>query len=216
MPSFETLLFFFVFLLLAIVGLSLLVVLRSRSRGSIVSLLEAGEFHAALEAFRATTEPGRDDLLAAARAARHLLDLESARDALDLVLQEDPNDGEAWLERALVAACAGEFEVSRRAFSRVLVTRSDLFESLTLHRAWMELLAGNEALSGRFFDEVEASLETKLRDDLGGGDPMFADWFLHAGWLWRSRGQEEKATWALSVARTSAPESALPGMLEQD
>ncbi len=79
----------------------------------------------------------------------------------------------------------------------------------------MELLAGNEALSGRLFAEVEASLETKLRVDLGGGDPMFADWFLHAGWLWRSRGQEEKAAWALSVARASAPESALPSLLEQ-
>jgi tetratricopeptide (TPR) repeat protein len=215
MPSFEALVFLFVFLLLLAIGLSLVVVLRSRSRGSTVTLTEAGEFRRALETLEALADPERDDLLAGGRAARNLLDLKAARRLVDRLLDDDPADGEAWLERALIETCAREFEIAREAFARVPATRSDLLESTTLHRAWSELFAGDVTLAQRLFDEVEVPLETKLRDDIGPGDPMFAEWFLHAGYLWRSRGSEEKAKWALSAGRAAAPESSLPDFLEQ-
>jgi len=44
--------------------------------------------------------------------------------------------------------------------------------------------------------EVEIPLETKLRTDLGTGDPIFAEWFLQAGLLWRQRGDLERRTQA--------------------
>lgn len=215
MPSFEALVFLFVFLLLAGICLSLLVVLRSRPRGSLTALVEAGEFRRAVETFDGLAAPDRDDLLALALAARNLLDFDRARQATDRLLRADAHDGDVWLERGLTATYDRKPEEARSAFARVAESRSDLLESVTLHRAWMELFAGNEALSHRLFDEVEASLETKLRGDIGPGDPMFAEWFLHAGWLWQSRGDEDRAAWALSAARSAAPESALPDLLER-
>lgn len=215
MPSFEALVFLFVFLLVAGVGLTLLVVLRSRAHGSLSTLVEAGDFRRALDGFRSLDAPPRDDLLAAARAARNLLDLETARQATDSLLSADDQDGEAWLERALTSACARDFEESREAFSRVQASRSDLLESATLHRAWMELFSGNGDLARRLFDEVEAPLVTKLEEEIG-GDPAFAEWYLHAGWLWRARGdEEERAARALAAARAAAPQSVLSDLLEE-
>jgi len=214
MPPFEAILFFAVFALLAVGGLSLLVALRSRSTTSAVAHLEAGDFRAALEVVTSSERPRRDELLAAARAARNLAQLDLAARFLDRLLTDDPEDGEAWLETALTRGYARDIPAARQAFDRVSGSRSDLLESLTLHRAWLELFAGDANLSRRLFDEVEVSLETKLRDDLGDGDPAFAEWFLHAGWLWRGRGDDERAGWALGAAIRSAPNSVLPGLLE--
>jgi hypothetical protein len=69
-------------------------------------------------------------------------------------------------------------------------------------------------LARRLFDEVEATIRTKLDTDLGPGDPEFAEWFLHAGWLWRSRGAEARAAAAIDAARSAAPESRLPDLLD--
>jgi len=214
MPSFEAIVFFSIFALLAVAGLSLLVVLRGRASSASVELFEAGEFSDALEATRLAESPGRDDLLAGGRAARHLLELEVSTRMLERALRDDPEDGEIWLELALTAACARDTAGARGAFDCVPASRSDLLESLTLHRAWLELFAGDPASSRRLFEEVEASLHTKLSGDLDDGDATFAEWFLHAGWLWRSRGDEERAGWALGTARTAAPESRLPDLLE--
>lgn len=214
MPPFEAILFIAVFALVAAFGLSLLVALRTRASTSAVTLLEAGDFRAALEAASSSQRPGRDELLAGARAARNLVQLGLAARFLDRLLADDPEDGEAWLERALASAYGRHAQAARQAFDRVPRSRSDLLESLTLHRAWLELFDGNGSLSRSLFEEVEASLETKLRDDLGDGDPAFAEWFLHAGWLWHGRGDEERAGWALSTARRAAPNSRLPDLLE--
>ena len=82
---------------------------------------------------------------------------------------------------------------------------------MTLHRAWLALRAGDRAGARRLFEEVEAPLETKLRIDLGSGEPVFADWFDHAAELWTAFGDAEKAAWAEREARRSAPESRLLG-----
>jgi len=214
MPSFEAIVFFAVFAVLAAIGLSLLVVFRERGVSTAVALLEAGQFREALDAATRTERPGRDDLLAAGRAARHLLQLDLATRLLDRLLAEDPDDGEVWVERGLTAAYGRDIAGAHRAFDHVPVSRSDLLESLTLHRAWLELFAGDGARSRRLFEEVEASLDTKLGSDLSDGDAAFAEWFLHAGWLWRSRGDEKRAAWALETARSAAPQSELPDFLE--
>lgn len=214
MPPFEAIVFFAVFVLLAVVGLSMLVILRHRGVPTAVALLEAGEFRRVLEAAGDAEASSRDDQLAASRAARHLLELDLAARLLDGLLEIDPDDGEVWVERGLTAAYAGDFAGARGAFDRVPASRSDLLESMTLHRAWLELYAGDAARARRLFEEVEASMDTKLRGDLSDGDAAFAEWFLHAGWLWRSRGDEERAAWALETARSAAPQSQLPALLE--
>jgi tetratricopeptide (TPR) repeat protein len=171
--------------------------------------LDDGHFQQALEA--AETEPGadRDVRLTAAVAAKHLLDLPRARRLLEALLAREPADGEAWLELGLVAAYQGRLEEAARAFERAAATRSDLLESLTLHRAWLAGLAGDASAATRLFSEIEVPLETKLRQDLGEGDPSFAEWFLHAGLLWRGAGDTARSDWALAAARRAAPESRL-------
>lgn len=170
--------------------------------------LDAGRYREVLAAAR--TEYGdRDAVLAAAVAAKHLLDFEAARRSLESLVADDPDDGEAWLELGLVAAYDGRLEDAAEAFDRVTASRSDLLESLTLHRAWLASLGGDRRAAERLFDEVEIPLETKLTTDLGEGDPAFSEWFLHAGLLWRLRGDEERAAWALKAARRAAPESRL-------
>lgn len=214
MPTFETIFFFAVFVLLALAGLTLLVVLRERGSSAATVHYEAGEFQEALDAATAVERPSRDDLLAGARSARHLGDLATSERLIRRLIAADSEDGEAWLEVALTAAYARDADKARQAFDRVPASRSDLLESLTLHRAWLELFAGDPSRARRLFEEVDGSLETKLRDDLDGGEATFAEWFLHAGWLWRDRGREDRAEWALDAARRAAPRSALPGLLE--
>jgi len=209
MPSFEGLMLALLLVLLVGGSLGLWATLRRSPAGTVQQALEQGRFKAALEAARTDARAGRDDLFAAAVAARHLLRLDRAREILARILAGDPADGEAWLEAGLVEAYGGDPGAARRAFAKVESRRSDLLESLNLHRAWLALRTGDRRGARRLFDEVEAPLETKLRSDIGGGDPAFAEWFLQAAALWEAFGEEEKAAWAWREGRAAAPESRL-------
>lgn len=216
MPSFEGLLLVLLLILLAAGALGLWATLRQPSGSAALQALGQGHFAVALDAARTDARAGRDELYAGAVAAKHLLELDRARDLLDRVLSRDPGDGEAWMERGLVAAYAGDFAAADAAFARVEPLRSDLLESLTLHRAWLALRRGDPGTARRLFGEVEAPLENKLRSDLGSGEPLFAEWFLQAATLWQAFGEEEKAGWARREGRASAPESRLPEITNPD
>lgn len=211
MPSIETLLI----LLLAAAGAGAIVILAAvlhRPRpGPAARALERGDFASALE--RGASAEGRGERLAAAVAARHRLAFDRAARLLDDLLAADPGDGEAWLERGLVAAYAGDGATAEAAWERVERSRSDLLESVTLHRAWLALSSGDRRRAQRLFEEVEAPLENKLRTDLGSGEAAFAEWFLQAAALWRAAGETGKADWALAEARKSAPASRLIDLL---
>lgn len=186
-----------------------LAVLRHTPRSRAAELLGRGAFADALH--RGAKEP--DGRLAAATAARHLLDLDLAARLLDAALAEDPADGEALLERGLVEGYARRFDEAEGLLRRAVAVRADLAESITLHRAWLDLRRGDAAAARRRFEEIEASLESKLRADLA-GDPLFAEWFLQAALLWRAGGDEERAGWAWGQGRAAAPESRLHEVLE--
>ena len=210
MPSFESLLLGALLVALAAGSLLLWSGLRRSGASPAVQELERGHFAAALAAARtAGPRPERDELYTAAVAAKHLLELDRARELLDRLLATDPGDGEAWLEKGLVTAYAGDPAAAEEAFARAAAHRSDLAESLTLHRAWLALRRGDPAASRRLFDEVETPLETKLRTDLGEGEPLFAEWFLQAAALWEAAGDSARAAWARSAGRAAAPESRL-------
>lgn len=186
-------------------------VVRHAPRAAGGESLGRGDFTAALRQADTGPQAGREELFAAAVAAKHLLELERAAGLLDRILAEDPGDGEAALERGLVAAYAGEHAAAAAWLDRAAARRADLAESLLLHRAWLALAAGDRGRARRLFEEVEAPLETKLRLDLGPGDPAFADWFFHAGELWLELGDPDRGRWALREARRSAPGSRLFG-----
>lgn len=211
MPSFEALLVLVLAAAAAVAALGLFAALREPRGGPAGAALARGDFGAAVAAGGAGS--GRRERLAAAVAARHLLDLEPAAAVLDRLLAEDPADGEVWLERGLVAAYAGDAATARAAFSRVEASRADLLEALTLHRAWLALDGGERAAALRLFEEVEAPLEGKLKTDLGPGDPAFAEWFLQAAALWRSAGRSASAAWAEAAGRNAAPGSLLPARI---
>lgn len=206
--SFEDLLTFLI--IAAIVGgaLALFAVLKRTPEGAAVQAVGRGDFEAALASIRKNA--GRDELFAAAVAAKHLLRLEESRALLARILARDPSDGEAWLESGLAAAYAGDWPAAERALSEAAARRSDLAESITLHRAWVELKKKDMRQARHLFDEVETSLENKLRTDLGGGEPLFAEWFLQAAELWAAFGDEERADWARAEGRRSAIGSRLP------
>jgi len=191
-------------LVVVIAAVIALAVLRHAPRSRAAELLGRGAFQEA----RTTAGDQPADLLAAATAARHLLDLDTATRLLDAALAEDPGDGEALLERGLVAAYAGRHDAAADLLRRAAAARADLAESISLHRAWLELRQGRERQARHRFEEVEASLELKLRADLA-GDPLFAEWFLHAALLWRASGDEERAAWAWREGLAAAPESRL-------
>lgn len=211
MPSFEGLLTFLIIAAIAVSGLILFAVLRRAPVSPAVQAVGRGDFEAALASVR--TNAGRDELFAAAVAAKHLLRLEESRALLDRILKRDPTDGEAWLESGLAAAYAGDWPAAERALAEAAARRSDLAESITLHRAWVELRKGEVREARHRFDEVETSLENKLRTDLGGGEPLFAEWFLQAAELWSALGDEERADWARAEGRRSAIGSRLPEIL---
>lgn len=211
--------------LLALVVVAVAVVRNApRSRGS--AAIAGGDFEGALAAAgaaSATDEPEREELFTAAFAAKHLLDLERAAELLDRILAADDGDGEAWLERGLVEAYAaargepgagpsldpGGAERALAALAKAESLRSDLAESIALHRAWVELGRGRRRHALGLFDDIQVPLETKLRLDLGPGDPVFSEWFVHAGDLWRAAGREDAAAWAHEEARRAAPGSRL-------
>ena len=209
MPSLEGLLLPTLLVLLAAGAVGLWATLRQPSGNAALRALGEGRFAAALAAARTDARASRDDLYAAAVAARHLLALDRARELIDRLLDRDPGDGEAWLERGLTAAWAGDLDGAERAFQQAGALRSDLLESLTLHRAWLALRRGDREGARRLFSEVEAPLENKLRSDLGSGEPLFAEWFLQAADLWADAGDEERAAWGRREGRASAPESRL-------
>jgi tetratricopeptide (TPR) repeat protein len=209
MPSFEGLMIVLLLALLAVGALGLWATLRQPSAGAALRALGQGRFADVLETARTDARASRDELYAAAVAAKHLLELARARALLDRILAGDPADGEAWLESGLVAAYAGDLAAAGRAFAKVELLRADLLESLTLHRAWLALRGGDLAAARRLFSEVEAPLENKLRSDLGSGEPLFAEWFLQAADLWQAAGDADRADWARREGRASAPESRL-------
>ncbi len=199
-------------LLLAITAIALLIVVavvRHAPRSRAAGALGRGDFTRALTEAETGNGAGREDLLSAAQAAKHLLDLNRAGALLDRILAQDPGDGEAWLERGLVAAYAGDGELAAQAFTRAEGLRADLLEQLTLHRAWLALRAGRERQARALFEEIEAPLESKLRTDLGPGDPLFAEWFLQAAELWAAVGAAERSRWARREGLQAAPDSAL-------
>lgn len=209
MPSFEGLLLALMLVLLAGGALGLWTTLRRPPASAAQRALGEGRFAEALAAARTDARAGRDELLTAAVAAKHLLELDRARALLARLLAADPGDGEAWLEAGLVEAYAGDLDAAGRAFAQVEARRSDLLESLNLHRAWLALRQGDRSAARRRFDEVEAPLETKLRSDLGAGEPLFAEWFFQAAALWSALGEAEKADWAWQAGKASAPASRL-------
>lgn len=210
MLHFEGLFAAFLGLLAAGAAAALFVLLRRRAPASpAVAALGAGHFAAAFDAARTGPGGGRDELYTAAVAARHLLRFAAARALLARILLADPDDGEARIEAGLVAAYSGDLAAAEGELLEAAARRSDLTESITLHRAWVALRRGDLRLARRLFDEVEAPLETKLRSDLGAGEPLFAEWFLHAAALWRAFGDAGRAAWAGGEGRASAPESRL-------
>lgn len=213
MPSFETILIAALLLGAVLGGLGLFAALRRAPGSPAIQAVGRGDFEAALAAARTGRGAGRDELFAAAVAAKHRLRLDEARKLLGRVLAADPSDGEAWLESGLAAAYAGDLAEAERALGEAAARRSDLAESITLHRAWLELRKGDLRNARHLFDDVETSLENKLRTDLGSGEPLFAEWFLQAAELWAALGDTERAEWALREGRASAPGSRLPEVL---
>ena len=204
MPSTELWLLGLAGLLIAAGLLITVAVVRHAPRSRAADLLGRGAFAAA----RAASGRQPADRLAAAVAARHLLELDEAASLLDAALSEDPADGEALLERGLVEAYAGRHEAAAELLRRAAAARADLAESITLHQAWLDLERGRHDRARSRFEEIEASLESKLRADLG-GDPLFAEWFLQAAVLWRARGDDDRASWAWREGLAAAPESRL-------
>ena len=210
MPSFETLLFLFLGVGAAVTVYTLVSVLSRGGAGAAATALSQGNFEAALNAvLPQPSNASRSETMAAALAAKHLMRLEDAASLLDRLLAEDPVDQEAALERGLVAAYAQESRPAERFFGRA-AARPDLTEALTLHRAWLKLDSGDPRSARALFEEIEAPLETKLRTDLGTGDPEFAEWFLQAAALWRAFGWKEKAEWAQQAGEGAAAASRLP------
>jgi tetratricopeptide (TPR) repeat protein len=216
LPGFDILLLVLLLALLAAGALGLRAILRQPAASPAMQALGEGRFAAALAAARTDAGASRDELYAAAVAAKHLLELDRARSLLERILTRDPRDGEAWLESGLVAAYAGDIAAADRAFARAEPLRSDLLESLTLHRAWLALRRGDSQTARRLFGEVEAPLENKFRSDLGGGEPLFAEWFLQAAALWQAGGDSARAEWSRSEGLASAPESRLAEVVEPD
>jgi tetratricopeptide (TPR) repeat protein len=213
MPSFEGLLVALILAGVVITALVLVSVLRGTQNSLASQAVGRGDFEAALAAARTGRGAGRDELFAAAVASRHLLRFDDARRLLARILAADATDGEAWLEAGLAAAYAGDLAEAGRDLGKAAAIRSDLAESITLHRAWIALRSGDLREARHLFDEVETSLENKLRTDLGGGEPLFAEWFLQASELWAALGDPERAAWAWEEGRRSAGGSRLPEIL---
>ncbi|MDX1502213.1 MAG: hypothetical protein R3325_07605 [Thermoanaerobaculia bacterium] len=211
--SFESLVVVGTLAAVLLVLAAMVIVARARPRSGAADALGAGDFEGAWRTARTTAPAERDELMAAAVAAKHLLRLEESDELLSRVAGSDPADGEVWLERGLVAAYRGDFESASRALARAEGLRSDLLESITLHRAWLELVTGAPRAARHRFEEVESSLENKLRDDLGGGEPLFAEWFLQAADLWAASGDAERARWAREQGAAAAPGSRLAAAL---
>jgi tetratricopeptide (TPR) repeat protein len=212
--SFEGILMWTLAIAAALGGGMLVVALRGAVASEIALAAAAGRYADALEAARQRPPETRDDLLAAAIAAKHLQSFDQAADWLRALLAEDPADGEALVELGVVETYRGRSQQAEERLRQAAAQRADLGESILLHRAFALLAAGDAARARALFEEVEAPLETKLAVDVGPGEPAFAEWFLHAAALWRAGGNSERAAWAWRQAEESAPESLLPRQVE--
>ncbi|MEE2778522.1 MAG: hypothetical protein VYE73_17375 [Acidobacteriota bacterium] len=207
MPTFEILLIVVLAIVAGVGALGLYVALRGETPSAALEALGRGEYR---EALSVVGDDTRDDaMLAAATAARHCLEWEEARTRLRRVLEGDPRHGEAMIELALVHLYQNEMERADRLFVDALGWRSDLLESITLHRAVTAILGGDPQRGRELFEEVEATLETKLRLDVGEGEPAFAEWFLHSAVVWDALGRRSQAEWAWQAGRDAAPQSRL-------
>jgi tetratricopeptide (TPR) repeat protein len=208
--SFETILLWSLVIGGAIAAGMLVVALRGGEPSAIARATATGSFAAALEAADREPPRARDDLLAAAIAAKHRREWDRARAWLDQAIADDPTDGEVLIELGLVDAYRGRAAEADQRLRDAIAARADLAESITLHRAFAALAGGDRAHAARLFEEVEAPLTTKLTVDVGPGDPAFAEWFLQAAALWSDAGSSERADWAWRTAVDSVPESLLP------
>ena len=191
------------------VGFVLFVALRHGKAEPSAEALSRGHFRDTLRAADTSESAESGSLYNAAVAAKHLLDWETSERLLRRILSED-DDGEAWLELGLVQTYRGDYCEALRSFDRVEATRSDLLESLTLHRAFATMRQGDTGRALVLFEEVEVPLETKLRTDIGAGEPLFLEWFLQSAALWRATGKSAKAAWAEDQIRGTSGESRLP------
>lgn len=194
--SFEGVLYISTFAAVALAGFVLLVALRGRREPAAQALGE-GRFREALDTTDVSAGAERDSLYTGAVAAKHLLEWDRAEHLLRRILEDD-DDGEAWLELGLVETYRENYERALDCFVRAEQLRGDLLESLTLHRAFVELRRDNAERGQSLFEEIEVQLETKLRTDMGGGEPLFVEWFLQSAALWQSTGKRSRADWARS------------------
>ena len=213
--TFEILTYFFTFAVLGAVGLVLFVALRQGTPEPSAETLGLGRFGDTLALADTSENAERSSLYNAAVAAKHLLDWETAERLLRRILRED-DDGEAWLELGLTQTYQGDYDEALHSFDRAEATRADLFESLTLHRAFVAMRRGESSRARVLFEEVEVPLETKLRTDIGGGEPLFLEWFLQSAALWRAAGKTEKAAWAADQVRDMPGDSRLSREFGQD
>ncbi|HVR29759.1 MAG TPA: hypothetical protein VMS86_09530 [Thermoanaerobaculia bacterium] len=208
--SFEGILLWALVIAAGVAAAMLVVALRGAPASEIARAAAAGRFADALDAARRLKPAERDDLLAAAIAAKHRRSWDEADRWLRALLADDPGDGEALVELGLVEAYRGRAAAADSSLRRAAAERADLGESILLHRAFATLVGGDAARARHLFEEVEGPLETKLAIDVGGGEPAFAEWFLHAAALWHASGEVSRAAWAWRKAEESAPESLLP------
>jgi hypothetical protein len=208
--TFENILLWSLAIGVAIGGALLVLALRGGEPSAIARASAQGQFIAALEAAAAEPPRSRDDLLAAAIAAKHRCEWDRARSWLDQARAEDSSDGEVLVELGLIDAYRGEARAADERLREAIAARADLAESITLHRAFAALMGGDRATAAAMFEEVEAPLLNKLTVDVGSGEPAFAEWFLHAAALWRAAGDAGRSEWAWRNAVDSAPESLLP------
>ena len=194
--SFEVLLYSSTFAAVALASFVLLVALRGRREPAAQALGE-GRFREALDTTDVSATAERDSLYTAAVAAKHLLEWDRAEHLLRRILDDD-DDGEAWLELGLVETYRENYERAMDCFVRAERLRGDLLESLTLHRAFVELRRDNSERGRFLFEEIEVPLETKLRTDMGAGEPLFVEWFLQSAALWQSTSKRSRADWARS------------------
>jgi hypothetical protein len=106
------------------------VVIRNAPRSKAGELVGAGDFETALDSADTGAGAERDELMAAAFAAKHTMELDRARGLVDRVLADDPADGEAWLERGLIEAYDGDHAAALDSLAEAGRHRADLLESI--------------------------------------------------------------------------------------
>lgn len=195
--------------LLLIGGLIFWAVIRRSRHGLASEAVARGAFRQALRLADAGPGAPRDDLLAAATAARHLLKLTTATRLLDRLLDDEPADDEARLDRGLVAAYGGDSAGAHAALDTLELSDPEETVPLPLLRAWLLLRDGDEAEAHALFEQVEVAIDTLLHPQAEAGDPLAAEWLAVAADLYRSKGNPRRAERALGAARQAAPSSPL-------